>query len=413
MSMNGVSEEYAIDVSVVMPCLNEAQTIGVCVAKAQQALTRIGIPGEVIVADNGSTDGSIEIAEQAGARVVHQKQKGYGNAYLKGIIEARGQYIIMGDSDNTYDFSEIERFLTPLRDGYDVVVGNRFQGMILQGAMPWHHRYIGNPALSSILNLFFQTGISDAHCGLRALTREAFDTLQLQATGMEFASEMVIKAAQAGLRMTEVPITYAPRPDHSTSKLRSFRDGWRHLRFMLLYSPTWLFLIPGFSLVGLGFLLLLTLVWGPIWIAGLFFDFHYMVLGSLFALLGSQVISFGLSAKVYALSQQIEAPHGFLKHFLQWFTLERGLLLGGVVCAAGLLLNVYVLLIWLLFGFHERLYIRETIFAMTLMVIGIQIAFSSFFLSFFGRVSPQICTLVQSIDSNLEEEREVPFPRKA
>jgi glycosyltransferase involved in cell wall biosynthesis len=236
------------EVSVVMPCLNEEKTIGVCIEKAMSAMERMGVRGEVVVSDNGSADSSVEIAESLGARVVHQSVKGYGSAYLKGITEAYGDYIVIGDSDNTYDFAELDRFLDPLRDGYDVVMGNRFKGGILPGAMPWHHQYIGNPLLSGILNLFFRTGIGDAHCGIRSFTREAFGRMHLQTTGMEFASEMVINASRAGLSMTEVPVTYYPRAEGSEAKLRSFRDGWRHLRFMLLYSPDWLFMIPGLAL---------------------------------------------------------------------------------------------------------------------------------------------------------------------
>ena len=235
-----------------MPCLNEAQTVGVCVQKARRAIKQLGISGEVVVADNGSTDGSPSIAEREGARVVHQPIRGYGAAYLAGIAAARGKFIVIGDSDNTYDFGEIPRFLQPLRESADLVMGSRFKGEIKPGAMPWLHRYIGNPTLTGILNLLFRAGVSDAHCGMRAFTKDAYEKLGLQTTGMEFASEMVIKAAKVGLKITEVPITYYPRKGES--KLHSFRDGWRHLRFMLMLSPTYLFLLPGALLFLIGLL---------------------------------------------------------------------------------------------------------------------------------------------------------------
>ncbi len=238
-----MNQDSTIEVSVVMPCLNEQQTIGSCIEKAKRTMKSLGIRGEVVVADNGSTDNSVSIAENLGARVVHQPIRGYGAAYQAGIEATRGNYIIIGDSDDTYDFTDLERFLTPLRNGHDLVMGSRFKGEILPGAMPWSHRYIGNPILSGILRWVFHTSISDAHCGMRAFTRQAYDKMQLQTTGMEFASEMVVKAAQAGLKISETPITYYPRLGES--KLNSFRDAWRHLRFMLLFSPTHLFALPG------------------------------------------------------------------------------------------------------------------------------------------------------------------------
>ena len=223
-----------IKVSVVMPCLNEEETLGTCIEKAQNTLKALDIQGEVVVADNGSTDSSVEIAERLGARVVHQTQRGYGAAYLAGLAAAQGHYIIMGDSDDTYDFTDLERFLTPLSEGYDLVMGNRFKGEILPGAMPWAHRYIGNPILSGILRILFRTPISDSHCGMRSLTADAYKRMKLQTPGMEFASEMVIKAEQVGLKIHEIPITYHPRG--GVSKLNSVRDAIRHLRFMLKYK---------------------------------------------------------------------------------------------------------------------------------------------------------------------------------
>jgi len=226
-------KENEIEVSVVMPCLNEEQTIGICIKKTLNALKRISSSSEIIVADNGSTDASVEIARYLGAKVIYQPLQGYGAAYLAGIAAAKGKYIVIGDSDDTYDFSEINRFIQLLREGYDFVIGSRFSGEIIPGAMPWLHQCIGNPILTGILNILFKTHVSDAHCGMRAFTKRAYEKMELQTTGMEFASEMVIKAANVGLKITEIPITYYPRKGES--KLNSFRDGWRHLRFMLLY----------------------------------------------------------------------------------------------------------------------------------------------------------------------------------
>jgi glycosyltransferase involved in cell wall biosynthesis len=369
------------EVSIVMPCLNEEASIGVCIEKARTACERDGIDAEIVVSDNGSTDKSVEIAQSLGARVVYQPEKGYGYAYMKGFAEARGKYIVMGDSDNTYDFLEIERFLEPLRNGYDLVMGSRFKGRILPGAMPWSHQYIGNPVLTGILKLFFRRGISDAHCGMRAFTKEAYERMHLQTTGMEFASEMVINASRAGLRVTEVPITYYPRAEGAESKLHSLRDGWRHLRFMLLYSPNWLFMIPGLALFGLGFVMLFALVGGPLDIGGLRFDMHYMVLGSLLTLMGFQVITLGAYAKMYAISEHFEEKSRTLNLISRYFNLERGILMGSLVFVAGLGINLYILLVCLTAGFQGQPRLREAILAMTLMVIGLQTVFSSFFLS--------------------------------
>src|SRR6201998_1576865 len=259
----GHQAEASVDVSVVIPCLNEANSIGICVDKATGAFRSQGLRGEVVVADNGSIDGSVEIAEKLGARVVRVEARGYGSALRAGIAAARGAFIVMGDADDSYDFSEVPRFVEKWRQGNDVVMGNRFRGEIKPGAMPWHHKYVGNPALSSLLNLFFRTGIGDSHCGMRGFTRAVYERMDLRSTGMEFASEFVIKAAQLDARITEIPITLWPdkrgRPPH----LRSFRDGWRHLRFILLYAPNWLFLLPGGSLVMLGLFIVFWLLPGP------------------------------------------------------------------------------------------------------------------------------------------------------
>ena len=364
-----------------MPCLNEKDTIGACVAGARAALAAAGLPGEIIVADNGSSDGSIAIAEEGGARVVHQAARGYGAAYMKGIAEARGHYIVMGDSDNTYDFGDLPRLVEPLRQGYDLVMGSRFRGTILPGAMPWANRYIGNPILTGLLNLLFGLKISDAHSGLRAFTRPAYARMQLQTTGMEFASEMVIKASLAHLKITEVPITYHPRLGES--KLQPFVDAWRHVRFMLLFSPAYLFLLPGAGALLVGLLVTLALVRGPIYIGTLYVGIHFMVLGSLLAVLGMQMLSFGISARAYAFNERLIRQDSLVQSFLRRYSLERGLVSGLVLSGLGLVLLFNILLSWLGgdANFGALIHLHEAIAASTLTILGAQIVISSFFIS--------------------------------
>jgi len=367
-------------VSVVMPCLNEEETLGRCVEKAFRGLENVGLPGEVIVADNGSTDRSVEIADAGGARVIHVPRQGYGHAYLAGFAAARGRYLVMGDSDDTYDFTELGQLISPLQsDDHDYVLGSRFQGQILPGAMPWMHQYIGNPVLTWVLNRLFGLNVSDAHSGMRAFTRDAYDRMQVQSTGMEFASELIINAARADLRVTEVPITYYPRGGES--KLRSFRDGWRHLRFMLLRSPDWLFLAPGLLLLVVGLLLMLALVLGPLPFAGHDWDVHALILGCLCAVLGAQVLTMGLSAKAYAYRRWPDARDGIILKFYRHFTLERGLVLGIAAFLAGFGINVAILWVWLDRNMGPLDAIRPAVAAATLMIVGTQIFFSSFLLS--------------------------------
>ncbi|MBI4496865.1 MAG: glycosyltransferase family 2 protein [Chloroflexi bacterium] len=370
------------EVSVVFPCLNEELTIGACIRKALEAFQENGLRGEVVVCDNGSADNSVGIAESLEARVVHQPERGYGNAYLKGIAAARGRYIVIADSDDTYDLHEIPRFLTPLREGYDLVMGNRFTGKILPGAMPWLHQYIGNPVLSGILNLFFHTGVGDAHCGMRAFTHEAYPRMRLRTGGMEFASEMVINAAQAGLKITEVPITYYPRLGES--KLHSLRDGWRHLRFMLMRSPTHLFVAPGLALFVLGLVLLLALAPGPIIIGGRSLDLHLMVLGSLLAVMGAQVIGLGLFAKTYGVVHDYQDEDRLFAALRDRFTLERGIYLGLVLLVVGFVVDFVILAEWVASGFGALNQVRAALFGSSLMALGTQIVFSSFLLSILG-----------------------------
>jgi glycosyltransferase involved in cell wall biosynthesis len=375
----------ATDVSVVIPCLNEANSLGICVEKAIHAFRAAGLRGEVVVADNGSTDGSVEIAEKLGARVVQVLQRGYGSALQSGIEAARGKYIIMGDADDSYDFAEVPRFVEKLRAGYDVVMGNRFRGEIKPGAMPWHHKYIGNPILSWVLNLFFHAGIGDSHCGMRGFTRAVYDRMDLRSTGMEFASEFVIKAAQLRAKVTEIPITLWPdkrgRPPH----LRSFRDGWRHLRFMLLYAPNWLFLLPGATLVMVGLFLVFFLYPGPRAVApGITLDVHTMIFGVIFTLLGVQILSIGAFAKVFSYAERFDRGNVSLKRALTHVTLESGLLIGGIIFAVGFGGCAWVVWKWIASGFGPLEAVRQVLFWSMWLFVGVQIVFASFFLSMLG-----------------------------
>jgi glycosyltransferase involved in cell wall biosynthesis len=367
------------DVSVIMPCLNEAATVATCIGKARAALTAAGLDGEVVVADNGSEDGSPAIAAAAGARVVFAPVRGYGAAYLAGLEAARGGYLVLGDADDTYDFGAVPEFVTALKAGNDVVLGSRFRGRILPGAMPWLHRYVGNPVLSGLLSLFFGARISDAHCGLRAMTRAASERMRLRSTGMEFASEMVAVALRHGLRVAEIPITYYPRGGES--KLRSFRDGWRHLRFMLLLSPTPLFLVPGLLAVVLGLLGLFTLLPGQLRVGGLLFDYHFMFVASALAILGVQLVFLGLAAKTYARAALPERRDPWVDFLDRRFTLERGLLAGLALAAAGLGIYAWILWDWLSVGRGQLFAVRPAVVGLSLIVVGTQIVFGSFFIS--------------------------------
>lgn len=367
-----------LEVSVVMPCLNEQKTIAICVKKAMKALHENNISGEVVVSDNGSTDRSVEIAEEAGARVVHESKKGYGNAYMKGLEEARGKYIVMADSDDTYNFLDIPRFVIPLRQGYDFVMGNRLKGKILPGAMPPLHRYIGNPILSWILRMMFHTKISDSHCGMRGFTKEAFKKMHLQTTGMEFASEMVINAARAKLKTKEIPITYYPRKGES--KLHSFRDGWRHLSFMLINSPTHLFFLPGLFAIIIGLIIDATVMskifyptLGPISI----------ILGTLLILLGYQICILGAFAKTYLVTNNFVKPTRFAQFLIDTVTVERGIVTGFILCLIGFIFDAYILIHWINIGMKNLTNndIQIALVSLTLIIIGAQTIFASFLLN--------------------------------
>jgi glycosyltransferase involved in cell wall biosynthesis len=366
-------------VSVVIPCLNEAISIARCVSGSLTAIERSGIDGEVIVVDNGSTDGSRELAEMAGARVVQEPRRGYGSAYLAGFATAGGKYIVMADADLTYDLDEIPRFLAELQDGADMVIGNRM-GNIRPGAMPWHHRYIGNPLLSGLLNLLFHAGVGDAHCGMRALRADRLEQLQLRTTGMEFASEMVVRAARGGLHIRELEITYHPR--EGESKLVSMRDGWRHLRFLLLHSPNHLFILPGALMSALGALISL-LVLAHVNVLGRQWDLHTLIAGSLLLIIGAQIVSLGLCAHAYATYLMDERDPWFdrMRTRLQ---LEHGLLLGAGLALAGVAIIAGIALQWIASGFGSLSQERTAIAGATLLVLGLQVIFSSFLLSILG-----------------------------
>jgi glycosyltransferase involved in cell wall biosynthesis len=366
-------------ISVVIPCLNEAENIEQCVSSALRAIALAEVAGEVIVADNGSLDGSAELAQAAGAHVIHQPVRGYGSAYLAGFAAARGEFIVMADADLTYDFEEIPRFLAELQAGADLVIGDRMQN-IQPGAMPWHHRYIGNPLLSRFLNLLFHTGVSDAHCGMRALRRDRLEELDLRATGMEFASEMVVRAAKAKLDIRQFPIEYRPRGGES--KLSSFRDGWRHLRFLILHSPRHLFIIPGGAMLALGTAICL-MVLAHVDVFGRRWEVHTLIGGSLLLIIGAQVVSLGLCALAYATYLMGEHDPWF-DRLSRRYRLEHGLLLGGAIALLGAAMVAAIVLEWVERGFGSLADERLAILAATLLVLGVQIIFSSFLLSILG-----------------------------
>jgi glycosyltransferase involved in cell wall biosynthesis len=372
------------ELTILMPCLNEAATVGRCVAKARGFLERSRIEGEVLVADNGSDDGSAALAQQAGARVVAVGERGYGAALGAGIAAARGRFVIMGDADDSYDFSRLEPFVEKLRQGYPLVMGNRFAGGILPGAMPALHRYLGNPLLSFVGRLFFGARVGDFHCGLRGFDREAVKSLDLKTPGMEFASELVVKAALARWRIAEVPTTLHPDGRGRSPHLRRWRDGWRHLRFLLLFSPRWLFLYPGLVLLALGGALVTALYFAPLHILGAGLDIHSMLYASAAALLGLQLCLFALFARVSAQGAGLLPRQPALEKLLAALTLERGLLLGVCIALAGLSWSAAAFWQWRETGFgplDPRVVMRDTIPASALMIGGMELVLASFLLS--------------------------------
>jgi len=375
-----VQEKYFV--SIVMPCLNEEKTVGICVKKAKEGLKKAGFKGEVVVCDNGSSDNSIKMAKKAGARVVIESRRGYGSAYLAGIKAAKGEWLVIGDSDGTYDFGDIPKLIKPLNSGFDLVIGSRLKGRIKKGAMPLLNRFLGTPVLNFFLRLFYQIKVSDSQSGLRAFSRSAFEQLKLKTLGMEFASEMLVRASCEGLKISEVPISYFPRI--TPSKLSRFRDAWRHLRFMLLFAPTWLFLIPGGLLLGFGLAGELLIFAGQFWLFGHGLDIHSMVLASLMVLLGYQITMLGVYAKVFSYVIGLEKGGSIITTTLRYFKLEKGILVGFLILSVGLIIGLIYFINWAKQGFGYLWAIKPAIFSMTLLVLGIQIIFSSFFLSILG-----------------------------
>jgi glycosyltransferase involved in cell wall biosynthesis len=379
ISFERTEQTSAIEVSIIMPCLNEAETLETCIRKAQWFLAENDLAGEVIIADNGSDDGSQEIARRLNAIVVNVPTKGYGSALKGGIAAARGRYIIMGDADDSYDFSNLNPFIAKLRNGYDLVMGNRFRGGIESGAMPFLHRYLGNPVLTGIGKLLFGSPCNDFHCGLRGFRKDAIANLELQTTGMEFASEMVVKATLHKMQITEVPTTLSPagrtRPPH----LNTWRDGWRHLRFLLMYSPRWLFFYPGIFLILGGFLATLSLLPSP--------KVHSLLYSSTAMTIGFQIVMFALFTKVFGISEGLLPEDRRLNKLFDYLNLETGLIAGTVLLALGLAASVYAFDIW---GQHNFGSLNPTetmpivIPGVTCLALGIQAIFSSFFLSILG-----------------------------
>lgn len=377
------SGDSDVEVSAVMPCLNEAETIGVCIEKAVNCFAALGVRGEVVVADNGSDDGSAAIAEALGARVVQEPVKGYGAALKAAIRAARGRYCIMADCDDSYDWSSMGPFIEKLRQGFDLVMGTRLRGTIVPGAMPPLHRFFGNPLLSGLTNLFFRTRVSDAYCGMRAFSKEAFERMDVRSSGMEFAIEMVMKANNKKMTMTEVPVTLhldgRSRPPH----LRSFRDGWRTLRLLLLYAPDYLYVIPGIFLFLTGVLLQALLLRGPVLVGGFYMGVHWLALGCLMSLSGFQILSLGAFAKAFAMNESFEMTGPIFGKLMNWFTLETGLVLGAILVWIGLLADISILVTWLVRDMGPLGSTHAVFVATTVIALGVQVVFSSFLLGMF------------------------------
>jgi len=379
--------EEQIELSVVMPCLNERETVGVCVRKAMATLREAGIAGEVIVADNGSTDGSVEIAWAEGAQIVRVAETGYGNALKGGIFAARGTYVLMADSDDSYEFSHIPHFLEQLRAGSDLVMGNRLRGGIAKQAMPWLHRYLGNPVLTGIGRLFFRSPCGDFHCGIRAFRKSSFERMDIRSTGMEFASEMVVKASLLRMKVSEVPTTLVPDGRNRPPHLRTWRDGWRHLRFLLMYSPRWLFLNPGIFLILLGLAGCAWLLPGPRVVHGVGFDVHTLMYAFVAVLLGFQLVAFAVFTKVFAITEGLLPEDPRMKRVFRYVTLETGLVVGALLMASGIGGSIFAVSGWAKENFgaldagHMLRIVLPSVFSLTL---GLQIICGSFFLSILG-----------------------------
>jgi glycosyltransferase involved in cell wall biosynthesis len=384
---DSAKEPARCELTVLMPCLNEAETIGICVEKAMGYIARSGIDGEVLIADNGSTDGSQEIAQKLGARVIHAPERGYGAALKAGIAEARGRYVIHGDADDSYDFTALGPFVEKLREGNELVMGNRFKGGIKDDAMPFLHRYLGNPVLSFIGRLFFRSSIGDFHCGLRGFDSEAIRRLGLTTRGMEFASEMVVKATLGGLRIAEVPTTLSPDGRTTRPHLRTWRDGWRHLRFLLLFSPRWLFLYPGLVLMAVGLASMLWLLTGTRTIGSVGFGVNTLVYGGAAIILGFQAVVFSVFATIFAMNAGLLPQDPRMEKLKAVFSLEVGIIAGLLVFVGGVAAFAYAVGFWgkASFGALDPTEsLRIVAPSATALVLGLQIVFSSFFISVLG-----------------------------
>lgn len=376
-----------IELSIIMPCLNEAETLAICIRKAQTYLQRSGVSGEIVVGDNGSTDGSQCLAERLGARVVEVPTRGYGAALCGAIAAAHGRFCIMADSDDSYDFEKLEGFVQKLREGHDVVIGNRFTGGIQKNAMPWKNRYIGTPILSALGRAMFRSRVGDFNCGMRGLSKQAFERMDLRTTGMEFASEMVVKASLLGMKVGEVPTTLSPDGRNRPPHLRPWRDGWRHLRFLLMYSPRWLFLYPGIVLILIGLAGCALLLPGPRIFHGVGFDVHTLLYAFVFVLLGFQFVAFAMFTKIFAITEGLLPPDPRLNRAFRWITLETGLLFGGSLIVIGVIASFLAVSNWARESFgaldpdHMLRIVMPAVFALAL---GAQIVTSSFFLSILG-----------------------------
>lgn len=368
----------APEISVVIPCLNEEEAVGTVVEQAWEGIRRSGRPGEVIVVDNASTDRSAEVAADRGATVVREERPGYGSAYLAGLAQARGAYVVMGDADETYPIAELGPFVERLASGDDLVMGSRFEGTIHGEAMPWLNRHVGNPILTGMLNLFFGVRVSDAHCGMRAVRRDVLPVLDLHSTGMEFASEMVFKAFRRKLRVSEIPIDYYPRVGES--KLNRFGDAWRHVKFMLLYSPSWLYFVPGLLLLVLGAMGAVALVAGPVTVLGRTWQIHTLFACIAAILLGTQIVQLGVFARAFAASHLGE-PDRLIAWGKGRIRLEHGLALGALLALTGLVTVAVIFVSWALDGFGALSHEYTTAIGLTLVAVGTQVALGSFFVS--------------------------------
>jgi len=382
MQVAAQREPAAVELTVLMPCLDEARTVATCVRKAIEACRAAAVDAEVLVADNGSQDGSPELARAAGARVIHVAEKGYGAALRAGIEAARGRFVVMGDADDSYEFEDVPRFLARLRAGDELVMGSRFRGIIHPGAMPFLHRFLGNPVLTWILNLFFGAGITDAHCGMRGFSRAAVRSLSLRSPGMEFASEMVIRAAQQKLRIGEVPTSLKPDGRGRRAHLRTWRDGWRHLRFMLLFSPLWLFSVPGLAATGLGLVLTVAVAVTRVELFGRVLHTHFALLGSALAILGLQVTLLGVFAKTVFVLDGV-GRDAAIQRLIAEYRLEVALLFGAAAVCAGLCIDGRILWSWLRSngGALDEAITNLAIMGGTLLALGVEVIFSAFFLS--------------------------------